>query len=67
MWLYLANRILLLSIGFILLFSIAKAAVSDSWYYLLLYAPLLLYYYGLEPTDYGKKKHTHIKGKDLKW
>jgi hypothetical protein len=40
-----------------LLFGIALLAAGNSWYYLALYVPLLLYYYGSGTMDYGTKKH----------
>ena len=53
---YMTYRVLLLFIGMILLIGIAVMASEESWYYLLLYVPILLYYYGSGTMSYGTKK-----------
>lgn len=64
--LYIAYKIFILFAGFILLFSIGIIAVLDSWYYLLLYVPLFLYYYGSSSIDYRTKKPAFAKEKKLR-
>jgi hypothetical protein len=65
--LYIAYKIFILFAGLALLFSIAIVAiVLDSWYYLLLYIPLFLYYYGSSIIDYKTKKPAFAKEKRLR-
>ena len=64
--LYLIYKVGLLCLGLIFLFSIAIIAALTSWYYLLLYIPLLLYYYGSGTMDYGTKKHAFVKVKKFR-
>jgi hypothetical protein len=63
---YIVYKIFVLCIGFALVFSIAIIASLISWYYLLLYIPLFLYYYGSSMVDYNSKKHAFEKEKRIR-
>ena len=54
--LYLLYNILLFFIGIILLIGVVVIASLNSWYYLLLYIPILLFIYESEAIDFRKKK-----------
>ena len=54
--LYLLYNILLFFIGGILLIGIIVMASLNSWYYLLLYIPILLFIYESEAMDFRKKR-----------
>jgi 4-hydroxybenzoate polyprenyltransferase len=56
--LYLLYNILLFFIGIILLIGVVVIASLNSWYYLLLYIPILLFIYESEAIDFRKKKHA---------
>jgi len=55
---YLLYNVLLFSIVAILLISIVIIAATNSWYYLFLFLPVLLYIYKREAINYKKKKYT---------
>jgi hypothetical protein len=63
---YIIYKVSILCLGFVLVFSIAILASLTSWYFLLLYIPALLYYYGSGTMDYGNKKHAFAKEKRLR-
>ena len=64
---YITYKLILFCIVIVLLSSIAILAAFTSWNYLLLYVPLLLYYYATENREYGKKKHTDPRSKTNRW
>jgi len=64
--LYIVSKIFILCLAFTLLSSIAVVASFLSWYYLLLYIPLFLYYYGSSTIDYRTKKHAFAKEKRIR-
>ena len=64
--LYLTYNILLFLIAISLFLSIAVIAEINSWYYLLLYVPIILSVYESEATDFKKKKYADLKRKNLR-
>jgi hypothetical protein len=56
--LYFMYNILLFTIAATLLISIVIIAATNSWYYLFLYFPVLLYIYQSEAINFRKKRHT---------
>jgi 4-hydroxybenzoate polyprenyltransferase len=61
--LYLLYNILLFCIGGILLIGIIVMASLNSWYYLLLYIPILLFIYESEAVDFRKKRTSRSSTK----
>jgi len=61
--LYLLYNLLLFCIGTILLIGIVVIATLNSWYYLLLYIPILVFIYESEAIDFRKKKHARSVSK----